>query len=348
MRWVPCSHSGSCTLPTPLTLRCGQSASRAERPESRLPAISRRAALSESRRSEYCGKSADAIHDQLSAFQWMARGAWRECRRSCRMDASRQSGARPYAPADAGGLYSRQLSDAVMPETVYVVLLLIVLCGLIVLIVQFAAQARMQGGLPAPIADSLEQKHRAMLVDLHEGLAQQSERAGVSLHASSEGLRAAVGDEWTQTREAVHALRLAVAQNLAESREAMLGRLADSTQALAGRIDERLEQISGRVSERLEDGFKKTNETFVNVMTRLATIDEAQRKIDGLTSNVVSLQELLGDKRARGAFGEVQLEALVRNVLPRHSYHLQHVLPNGSRVDCLLELPEPTGSVCID
>jgi len=96
------------------------------------------------------------------------------------------------------------------------------------------------------------------------------------------------------------------------------------------------EQISGKVSERLDEGFKKTNETFVNVMTRLATIDEAQKKIEGLTGSVVSLQELLGDKRARGAFGEVQLEALVRNMLPPGAFEFQATLSNGTRADCVL------------
>ena len=92
--------------------------------------------------------------------------------------------------------------------------------------------------------------------------------------------------------------------------------VAIDVQSLTKSVDGRLEQISGKVTERLDEGFKKTNETFVNVMTRLATIDEAQKKIDNLTGSVVSLQELLGDKRSRGAFGEVQLEALVRNVMP--------------------------------
>src|SRR5215467_1760694 len=96
-----------------------------------------------------------------------------------------------------------------------------------------------------------------------------------------------------------------------------LGRnLADSSERLSGKIDQRLDQIAGKVDERLEEGFKKTNDTFVSVMQRLATIDEAQKKIESLTGSVVSLQELLGDKRSRGAFGEVQLETLVRNVLP--------------------------------
>ncbi|MEN9660034.1 MAG: hypothetical protein RL571_3499 [Pseudomonadota bacterium] len=112
--------------------------------------------------------------------------------------------------------------------------------------------------------------------------------------------------------------------------------------------DAKLGEISGKVTERLEEGFKKTNETFANVMARLATIDEAQKKIDGLTTNVVSLQELLGDKRSRGAFGEVQLEHLIRNVLPNQVYEFQSTLSNGTRADCILRLPEPTGTVAVD
>ncbi|MBE9609444.1 DNA recombination protein RmuC [Chitinilyticum litopenaei] len=131
--------------------------------------------------------------------------------------------------------------------------------------------------------------------------------------------------------------------------------LTTSTQQLTASVSEltktadgRLAEISGKVNERLDEGFKKTNETFANVMARLATIDEAQKKIDGLTTNVVSLQELLGDKRSRGAFGEVQLEHLISNVLPQQVYELQASLPNGTRADCLLRLPEPTGTVAVD
>jgi DNA recombination protein RmuC len=125
--------------------------------------------------------------------------------------------------------------------------------------------------------------------------------------------------------------------------------LSASMEMLAKSTDMRLEQISGKVSERLEEGFKKTNETFVSVMARLATIDEAQKKIDGLTSNVVSLQELLGDKRSRGAFGEVQLENLVRNILPPMAYEFQYTFTSsGARADCVLKLPPPTGMVAVD
>ena len=124
--------------------------------------------------------------------------------------------------------------------------------------------------------------------------------------------------------------------------------LSHSVEGLSRTVGERLEAISGHVNQRLDEGFRKTNETFTSVMARLATIDEAQKKIGDLTTNVVSLQELLGDKRARGAFGEVQLEALVRNALPPEAFDFQYTLPNGTRADCVLRLPEPTGMVIVD
>ncbi|MEC5386319.1 DNA recombination protein RmuC [Uliginosibacterium sp. H3] len=121
-----------------------------------------------------------------------------------------------------------------------------------------------------------------------------------------------------------------------------------TTEVLTRTMNERLDAITGVVNQRLDEGFKKTNETFANVMARLATIDEAQKKIGDLTVNVVSLQELLGDKKARGAFGEVQLEALVQNALPPDAYVFQAQLSTGVRADCVLTLPEPTGRVAVD
>ena len=123
---------------------------------------------------------------------------------------------------------------------------------------------------------------------------------------------------------------------------------ATTTENLSRIVNERLDAITGVVNQRLDEGFKKTNETFTSVMARLATIDEAQKKIGELTVNVVSLQELLGDKKARGAFGEVQLEALVQNALPPDAYSFQQVLKSGVRADCVLRLPDPTGLIAVD
>ncbi|HZM36649.1 MAG TPA: DNA recombination protein RmuC [Burkholderiales bacterium] len=132
-----------------------------------------------------------------------------------------------------------------------------------------------------------------------------------------------------------------VERQLEEKHRAMLTDLHEGLTKQADRLDAKLDQ-------RLSEGFRKTNETFVSVMQRLATIDEAQRKIETLTGSVVSLQELLGDKRSRGAFGEVQLEALVRNLLPNAAFEMQFTLSSGARVDCVLKLPPPTGMVCVD
>ena len=113
-------------------------------------------------------------------------------------------------------------------------------------------------------------------------------------------------------------------------------------------IDQRLNIISGNVEKRLGEGFEKTTTVFTDVVKRLALIDEAQKKITELSGNVVNLQEVLTDKRSRGAFGEVQLSALIRNLMPESSFSMQHTLSNGKRADCMLFLPEPTGNIAID
>lgn len=120
--------------------------------------------------------------------------------------------------------------------------------------------------------------------------------------------------------------------------------------ALNRRIDERLDQISRRVQENLNEGFKKTNETFTEVMARMSKIDEAQKKIEKLSTDVVSLQDVLTDKKSRGIFGEVQLGNLLSTIFGDNKkiYKQQHKLSNGKIVDVILFLPEPLGSVCVD
>lgn len=111
---------------------------------------------------------------------------------------------------------------------------------------------------------------------------------------------------------------------------------------------EKLNDISIEVNKQLSSGFEKTTTTFLDVVKRLAIIDEAQKKITELSSNVVSLQEILSDKRSRGAFGEVQLSGLLHNMLPEANIKVQHELSNKKRADFLLLLPEPTGNIVID
>ncbi len=252
--------------------------------------------------------------------------------------------------------------------------IIVLLLVLTIILLIWLAWRELGNSKNALLLSQLEDKHRAMLLDLNDGLNKLGDRMNTASQSNAEMLKSSVSQELLATREAMQTLQLAQNTSLALTRESVLETLhktlseqgksqqslindtmlkatttlTQSVESLGKIVDARLEQIGGKVSERLDEGFKKTNETFISVMERLATIDEAQKKIDGLTVNMVSLQELLGDKRSRGAYGEVQLESLVRNVLPASGFKMQHTFENGTRVDCALFLPEPTGTVAVD
>jgi len=139
-----------------------------------------------------------------------------------------------------------------------------------------------------------------------------------------------------------------IEQRLGEMSVQQIEKLAGSNEKIQEILHRRLNEISGQVEQRLVKGFEKTTETFNNVVERLAKIDEAQKRITELSANVVSLQEVLTDKRSRGAFGEAQMMILVRNSLPESCFAEQFSLGSGARVDCMLFLPQPTGNVPVD
>jgi DNA recombination protein RmuC len=124
--------------------------------------------------------------------------------------------------------------------------------------------------------------------------------------------------------------------------------LADTVQRVEQSLREQERALTNIVSERLDRTEKATGQIVTDLRERLARIDEAQKKIGDLSTQVVSLQEVLSNKQARGAFGEVQLNDLVQNTLPPSAYEFQCTLSTGSRVDCLLKLPNPPGSIAID
>lgn len=139
-----------------------------------------------------------------------------------------------------------------------------------------------------------------------------------------------------------------IRQQLSETLNHNIKTLNESVTKLTEMTESRLKEISGSVEKRLSDGFAQTTATFHDVIKRLAMIDEAQKRITELSTNVVSLQEILADKRSRGVFGEVQLNALIYNVMPENHFSIQHTLSNGKRADCVLFLPAPTGNIAID
>ncbi len=116
-------------------------------------------------------------------------------------------------------------------------------------------------------------------------------------------------------------------------------------------LEKRLLLINEKVNERLDQNFEKTNKTFMNVIERLSKIDEAQKKIENLSGDIVSLQSILTDKKTRGIFGEVNLKNILVNVFGENNdkiYKLQYTLSTGVIADSVLFAPEPLGTICID
>ena len=125
----------------------------------------------------------------------------------------------------------------------------------------------------------------------------------------------------------------------------------DDFTKLSESVEKRLILINEKVNERLDQNFDKTNKTFMNVLERLSKIDEAQKKIDNLSTDIVSLQSVLTDKKTRGIFGEVNLKHILSSVFGERNdniYRLQYTLSNDTIADSVLFAPEPLGTICID
>ena len=125
----------------------------------------------------------------------------------------------------------------------------------------------------------------------------------------------------------------------------------DDFTKLNEQVEKRLIMINEKVNERLDQNFEKTNKTFTNVIERLSKIDEAQKKIENLSGDIVSLQGILTDKKTRGIFGEVNLKHILVNVFGEANdsiYRLQYTLSTGVIADSVLFAPEPLGTICID
>ena len=117
---------------------------------------------------------------------------------------------------------------------------------------------------------------------------------------------------------------------------------------LARAVNERLDRMTHRVGSDLTETARKTTDSIAKLHERLAVIDSAQKNLTDLSSNMVSLQEILANKQARGAFGQMRMEAIIQDGLPKGAFTFQATLSNGKRPDCLLHMPNTKAGVVID
>lgn len=139
---------------------------------------------------------------------------------------------------------------------------------------------------------------------------------------------------------------------MADNQTSMQTRLAEQLQTqernLGETLNARLTDITLKVNTTLEKGTASTNQTITDIREKLTIINQAQKNITDLSTQVVGLQDILSNKQSRGTFGEVQLQDLVKDLLPPNVYDFQATLSNGKRVDCLIKLPGPPGIITID
>ena len=142
-----------------------------------------------------------------------------------------------------------------------------------------------------------------------------------------------------------------ITKEIGEFKLGFTNNLHNDFNKLNEQIVNKLNYINEKVNEKLEDNFQKSNKTFNNILERLSKIDEAQKKIDGLSTEIVSLQSVLTDKKTRGIFGEVNLNYILTNIFGEKAngiYEIQHKLSNGFIADAILYAPSPLGTICID
>ena len=140
-------------------------------------------------------------------------------------------------------------------------------------------------------------------------------------------------------------------KNINEFKDGLTKNINENFEKLSQKIENRLDAMNMKVEERLSKGFEETTKTFGNVLERLSKIDEAQKKIEALSSNVVSLQDILTDKKSRGIFGEIQLYQILSSVFGEKNdklYQKQYKLSNGNIVDSIIFTPEPLGNIAVD
>jgi len=153
------------------------------------------------------------------------------------------------------------------------------------------------------------------------------------------------------TEEKINRLELNMIKEIGEFKNDFSRSLTEDFNNQTERLDTRLRLINDKVNERLDENFEKTNKTFTNVLERLSKIDEAQKKIDTLSGDIVSLQGVLTDKKTRGIFGEVNLLHILSNVFGENNnkvYQMQYTFSNGTIADSVLFTPEPLGTIAID
>ena len=219
---------------------------------------------------------------------------------------------------------------------VYLLLIMLIVLVLLVLIRQNPSSGRRQHSL-------LEQQIKQVI--------DEQQRMEKRLQQTNFQMLDTVGQNNERVLDRYGQFERTIRGQLLQHSTVVTEQLQRDFEKLNERMEVNLMRINDKVNERLDQSFNKTNETFQSILVRLAKIDEAQKKIESLSTDIVSLQTLLTDKKSRGTYGEVQLYQILASVFGEKNdrlYQTQYKVSNGTMVDAILFAPAPLGNLPID
>ncbi len=190
----------------------------------------------------------------------------------------------------------------------------------------------------AALVSAARSRNRASQVEFAELKGRISAMAELSVQQTAEQQRGLNDRIDMLTRHVSQALD-ATASRLGENLNATASRLGENLNATAARLGDNINATAARIGDNLGESERRTWESLSTLNERLALIDEANRSISELSSEVGSLHGVLANKQARGAFGQMRMETIVRDALPAGAYDFQPTLSNGKRPDCVIRLP---------
>jgi len=140
----------------------------------------------------------------------------------------------------------------------------------------------------------------------------------------------------------------AMAELAAQQSSDQVRGLNERIDTLARHLAQTLDTNAARLGDNMSEAGRRTSESLSTLNERLALIDETRRSLSELSSEVGSLHGVLANKQARGAFGQMRMETIVRDALPAGAYDFQPTLSNGKRPDCVIRLPGAHAALVID
>lgn len=205
------------------------------------------------------------------------------------------------------------------------------------------------------VANIIEERNQKIIsqemINVSSKLGDNNEKLIAKFGEMQNSLTKSLGDNNEKLTKEFSIFESNIKENINDFNNNFKANLDTNIEKLITNVEIKLEKINEKVEDRLKTGFEKTNETFTSIIARLAKIDEAQKNIEALSGNIVSLQDILTDKKSRGTFGEVQLYQILNSVFgePKNNlYQTQYKFENGTIADSVLFAPEPIGTIAID